>query len=154
MSWPVCYTHRTDARTLYRSLCLCLCRSFVNSCFPNSTFLTCLSEPRRRQPCAGLPSPRRAGRRIRVGLPTPDKSQKMGRETLPWCSLPSTNSSHPRAASHCLNNRMIRLACRLSQLHLYWTKHKVLRSRTSLLGTTKHHSRWECTSSTGLPGTI
>ena len=47
MSWPVCYTHRTDARTLSLSLCLCLCRSFVISWFPNSTFLICLFEPGR-----------------------------------------------------------------------------------------------------------
>ena len=54
-----------------------------------------------RQPCAGQPKPRRAGRRLRVGLPIPGKSQKMDRETPPWCSFPSTNSSHPRATSHC-----------------------------------------------------
>ena len=92
----------------------CPCLSFVISWFSNSTFLICLFEPWRRRPCAGMPSPRRAGRRIRVGLPTPAKSQKMDRGTLPWCSLPS-NSSHPRAASHSLNNRTSKLANERSQ---------------------------------------
>ena len=44
------------------------CLSFVISWFPNSTFPICLFEPWRRQPCAGLPSPRQAGRLIRVGF--------------------------------------------------------------------------------------
>ena len=39
-------------------------------------------------------------------------------------------------ASEHENIRMLRLACRLSQLRLYWTKHRVCRFSTSLLGTT------------------
>ena len=35
-----------------------------------------LFEPRRRQPCGGPPSPRQAGRRIRVGLPAQDQRQR------------------------------------------------------------------------------
>ena len=42
----------------------------------NTPSLICLFEPWRRQPGAGLPSPRQAGLRISVGLQTPDQSQK------------------------------------------------------------------------------
>ena len=81
-------SHRRDSQ----ALCLTSSgRVLVVLCdplFPNSTSQICLLESWRRQPCAGLPS-----------LPTPGKSPKMDRETLPWCSLPSTNSSHPRATS-------------------------------------------------------
>ena len=113
--------------------------SCVISWFSNSTSLNCLLQSWRRQPCAGLPNPHRAGRRVRVALPTPGKSQKMDRETMPWCSLPSANSSHPRATSHCLNNRIIRPVYRRSQL-LHWASHRMGRARTSLLGTTRRRS--------------
>ena len=59
----------------------CPCLPLVISCFPSSTFLIRLFEPWRRLPCANLASPRQ-GRRISVGLPTPDKSQKMGRRVF------------------------------------------------------------------------
>ena len=49
-------------------------------------------------------------------------------------SLPS-NSSHPRAFSQCLNNRISKLAHRRSQ-PLHWTSHRLDRFSTSLLGTT------------------
>ena len=58
--------------------------------FPNSPYLICLFDPWRRQPCAGLPRPRQAGLRIRVGLPTQDKSQKKSSGTLLRCSFLST----------------------------------------------------------------
>ena len=79
-----------------------LCDQLVS----NRTVLICLFEPWWRLPCASLASPRRAGRRIRVGLPTPDKLQMTARRALLECSLSSTNGNHPRAASHCLNNRI------------------------------------------------
>ena len=108
-----------------------------SSCVIKSTSLICLLESWRRQPFAGQPKPRRAGRRLRVGLPTPGMSQKMDSETLPSCSFPSTNSSHPRATSHCRNNRINRPAYRRSQLLLHWTSHRVDRDSSSLPGTTR-----------------
>ena len=67
--------------------------------YPNGTSLICLFEPWRRQPCAGLPSPRQAGRRIRDGLPTLDKHLKVNRGALHRCSLPNTRSSRNLAAA-------------------------------------------------------
>ena len=122
------------------------------SWFSNSTSLICLLESWRRQPCADQPKPRRAGRRIRVGLPTPDKSQKTGRTALPWCSLPSINSSHLRAISHC-HNSISKQAYRRSQLLLHWTSHRWDRDSTSLLGTTRPQPQREFRSSTSLLGT-
>ena len=74
----------------------CPCLPLVISWFPSSTFLICLFEPWRRLPCANLASPGQ-NRRIRVGLPTPNVSQKMSRTALSQCSPPSINSSHLRA---------------------------------------------------------
>ena len=113
--------------------------SFVISCFSNSASRICLLEPWRRQAFAILASPEQS-RRHRVGLPTPVKSQKTHRETLPWCSLPGTNSSHPRATSHSLDNRISKPAHRRSQ-PLHWTSHRMHRASTSQLGTIRHHSQ-------------
>ena len=143
---------RRDSQALCRPAAVEFLFSCVISWFSNSTFLICLLESWRRQPCAGQPKPRPAGRRIRVGLPTPGKSQKMDRETLPGCLLPS-NSSHPRAFSHCLNNRISKPAHRRSQ-PLQWTSHRLDRFSTSLLGTTLSRLlRMPCVS-TSLLGTI
>ena len=120
--------------------------------FPNSTSLICLLESWRRQPFAGQPKPRPAGRRIRVGLPTPAKSQKMDRKTLPWCSLPS-NSSHPRAFSHCLNNRISKQAHKCSQ-PIHWTSHRLDWLSTSFLGTTRSRQLRMPWVSTSQPGTM
>ena len=108
--------------------------------------------PWRRQPCAGQPKPRPAGRRLRVGLPTPVKLQKMDRETLPWCSLPS-NSSLPRAFSRCLNNRISKLAHRHSQ-PLHWISHRLDWFSTSPLGTTWSRLLRMPWVSTSQPGTM
>ena len=118
----------------------CPCLSLVISCFPNSTFLICLFEPWRRQAFASQASPRQVDVRTRVGLPTPDKLQKMTRGSLQQCSIPSTTNSRPLAASCCHSYRTTKLAWRLSQLHHHWTSHNWLRSSTNLLGTTRHHS--------------
>ena len=56
--------------------------------FSNSTYLICLFEPWRRQPGAGLPSPRQEGRRNGVGLPTPEK-------THPTSTLASEHGQPP-----------------------------------------------------------
>ena len=128
--------------------------SCVISWFPNSTSLICLREPWLRLPCTGQPKPRRAGRRTRFGLPTPGTLQKMDRETPPWCSFPSTNSSHPRATSHCHNKRISRLAYRRSQLLLHWTSHRVERASSSLLRTTWRRLLRMPRASTGPLGTI
>ena len=73
------------------------CPSCVISWFPNSTSLICLFEPWRRQGGASLASPGQS-RRIRVGLPTPNKSQKMSHS--PALVL----ASHLRGISHCHNS--------------------------------------------------
>ena len=111
---------RTFASSLCLCLCLCLCQQGLAGtgqsprrdsqalCLTSSgrvlvflcdqlvwkwhISLICLLEPWRRQAFAGQPKPRQAGRRLRVGLPTPGKSLKMHRETLPWCSLQNTKA--------------------------------------------------------------
>ena len=103
--------------------------------FSNSTFLICLLEPWRRQAFAILARPEQS-RRLNVGLPTPVKSQKLDHKTLPRCSLPSMNSSHLRAISHCLHNSITKQAYRRSQLLLHWISHRMDLASTSLLGTT------------------
>ena len=117
----------------------CSCLTCVIGWFTSSTFLICLLESWRRQPFAGQPKPRQAGRRIRVGLPTPDKSQKMDRTALRKCSFPSVNNSRLLATSRCRGYGTIRPASRLSQLLLYWTNHRAGRTSTSLLGTIRPH---------------
>ena len=139
-------SHHIDAWTFcFKSLSFCLSvfsvfvsvsvsRDLVFLCFVGfrtaHLSFVCLSNGG----CTSQPKPRPAGRRIRVGLPTSAKSQKMDRETLPKCSLPS-NSCHPRAFSHCLNNRISKLALRRSQL-LQWISHRMDWFSTSLLGPT------------------
>ena len=105
----------------------CPCLSFVISWFPSSTFLICSFEPWRRLPVANLASPRQ-GRRIRVALPTPGKSQKMDRRALRKCSFPSSNCRHPRPTSHFLNNEINR-----SEYSFFFTEpsHRVDRASTS-----------------------
>ena len=71
--------------------------------FPNSTSLICLLEPWRRQAFASLASPRQ-DRRIRGGLPTPDKSQKMGR-------MCGQQFSHEEARVQQWRNRNTQRAC-------------------------------------------
>ena len=108
---------------------------------PNNTSLICLLQPWRRQPFACQPKPHRAGRRIRVGLPTLGKSQKMGCTSQRMCSFPGSHNSQPRATSHCLNNRISRSAYRRSQLLLHWTSQRVDRASSSLLRTNRLHSQ-------------
>ena len=122
------------------------------SCFSNRTSLICLFQPWRQQAFSILASPEKS-RRLRVGLPTPVKSEKTHRVTLTWCSLPSTNSSHPRATSHCLNNRISSAAHRRSQ-PLHWTSHRTDRFSTSLLETTRSRLLRMPWVSTSLLGTM
>ena len=75
------------------------------------------------------------------------------RETLPWYSLPITNSSHPRATSHCPNNRISKPAHRRSQ-PLHWTSHRMDRFSTGPLGTTRSRLLWMPWVSTSLLGTM
>ena len=116
----------------------CSCLSCVISWFSSSTFLICLFESWRRQAFASLASPRQ-GRRVRVGLPTPDKSQKMDRTARRKCSFPSMTNSLLLATSRCHSHGTIRRVCRLSQLLLHWTNHRAGRASTSPLGTIRPH---------------
>ena len=107
------------------------CPSCVISWFPNSTSLICLFEPWRRQGGASLASPGQSSR-IRVGLPTRVKPQRMSHS--PALVL----ASHLRGISHC-HNSISKQIYRRSQLLLHWTSHRWDRDSTSLLGTTLLH---------------
>ena len=60
----------------------------------------------------------------------------MSRGVLLTCSLPSKVSSHLRAVSHFLKNRISKLALRRSQL-LQWISYRMVWFSTSLLGATR-----------------
>ena len=107
------------------------------SWFPSSTSLICLFEPWRRQAWAfaSLASPEQS-RRLRVGLPTRVKQQRMSPGVLLTCSFPSKVSSHLRAVSHYLNNRISKLALRRSH-PLQWISYRMVWFSTSLLGATR-----------------
>ena len=122
--------------------------------FPSSTSLICLLEPWRRQAWAfaSLASPEQS-RRLRVGLPTPVKPQRISRGVLLTCSFPSKVSSHLRAVSHYLNNRISKPVHRRSQ-PLHWTSFRMVWFSTSLLGTTRSRLLRMPWVSTSQPGTM
>ena len=129
------------------------CFSCVFRWFPSSTSLICLLEPWRRQASAfaSLASPEQS-RRLRVGLPSRVKPQRISRGVLLTCSFPSKVSSHLRAVSHHLN-RISKLAHRRSQ-PLHWISCRMVWFSTSLLGATRSRLQRMPWVSTSQPGTM
>ena len=144
------------------SVCVCLCAvqrscpclSFLISWFPNSTFPICLFEPWRRQPCAGLPSPRQAGRLIRVFFFfTLDKSQKMGRPAFVLASeheqqSPASSLTLPQQQDHQTSMQTQSASSQLDQPQgglgyqptgYDSTRHRVGWASASPLGTIRPH---------------
>ena len=119
----------------------------------NSTSLICLLHPWRRQPCASQPKPRRTGRRLRVGLPTPVKSEKMDRKkTCLGARFRTRTAVHREQPRIALNNRICRPVHRRSQPLSHRTNHRV-DQYSRVLGTTRHQPQREFWSSTSLLGT-
>ena len=91
--------------------------------FSNSTYFICLFEPWRRQPGAGLPSPRQEG--LRVSWSPKLRTSHRRRAAGPYF--------HARFRARKHQNAQTGLQ---TQLRPHWTKHRVCRFSTSLLGTT------------------
>ena len=96
----------------------------------------------RRPPCAGRPSPRQAMLRIRVGLPTQEKHQKVSYAVARQCSFPSTRSScnQPATSRRC-RTKTLKLDPSTRQSHLHRSNHTKDQSSTNHMGTTKLHQQ-------------